>query len=236
MFPLGTVLVPGMPLALQIFEPRYRQMMADLLAGTTAAGPIFGVVALRAGWEVGTLGDVHEIGTTARATDVRARTDGRYELDAVGERRFVIESLDTTSEPYLQASVRYLPEPDGDLQDRTSVTARLAWREHLLAIESLGRLEDVEAVELGLDADDEVGLEPSSEDSVPLIAGRALSYTIAQLPTLPMPDRQRLLAVPDTAARLAEATRVLRRETTLVRRLHAVPATAASFRLPISAS
>src|SRR5689334_1085172 len=51
MFPLRTVLVPGMPLSLNVFEPRYRKLVADLLNSGGDAAPQFGVVALRAGWE-----------------------------------------------------------------------------------------------------------------------------------------------------------------------------------------
>ena len=53
LFPLGTVLVPGMRLSLHVFEPRYRQLVADLLDDQDPGAPEFGVVALRQGWEVG---------------------------------------------------------------------------------------------------------------------------------------------------------------------------------------
>ena len=49
MFPLGTVLLPGAPLPLQVFEPRYRGLTHDCLAGV----PEFGVVLIERGSEVG---------------------------------------------------------------------------------------------------------------------------------------------------------------------------------------
>ncbi|UQX87172.1 LON peptidase substrate-binding domain-containing protein [Jatrophihabitans telluris] len=232
LFPLGTVLVPGMPLALQVFEPRYRRLMADLLDGVDAepddethpvgASAVFGVVALRRGWEVGAVGDLHEIGTTARISSVRQTPDGRYELEAFGEQRFRIHGLDQGSQPYLLGSVEYLDEPDGPLSDHASVSTRLAWRDHLAALHALT---------------DGAGLDPEGldEKAVPLIAGRPLSYAIAELPSLPVADRQQLLSCPDTATRLTTARRVLHRETVLVRRLRAIPATAATFSAAISA-
>jgi Lon protease-like protein len=207
---LGTVLVPGMPLSLHVFEPRYRQLVADLLSDESSQPPVFGVVALRRGWEVGALGDVHEVGTTARVTDLVQHPDGRCDLVAIGEDRFAIESLDTASQPYLTASVRYLPEADGALDDGAAAAVRRAWQAHLSALDALspGQLE--------------IG--------TPRLAGQALSYAVAQLPSLPMVDRQLLLSCADAVSRLAAARKVLRRETILVRTLRAVPATAATFR------
>ena len=60
----------------------------------------------------------------------------------------------------------------------------------------------------------------------------ALSYAVARLPSLPLADRQSLLGVADTAARLQAGRAVLRRETELMRQLRAVPITAATFRRP----
>src|SRR3954453_140621 len=100
-FPLGTGLGPGMRLSLHVFEPRYRQLVADLLGAEDPSAPEFGVVALRQGWEVGSLGKLHEIGTSARVTGVLPHPDGRCDLAALGERRFAIEALDTGSKPYL---------------------------------------------------------------------------------------------------------------------------------------
>lgn len=215
LFPLGTVLVPGMRLSLHVFEPRYRQLVADLLAGEGPGAPEFGVVALRQGWEVGELGDVHDVGSTARVTDVLPHADGRCDLAAVGEHRFVLESLDTASKPYLVATVRRLPEPEGDLRPGLAGSVRRALDAHLRTLAELdGDLGDLgDPLDLGTD---------------PL----ALSYSVAKLSSLPMADRQSLLGVPDTAARLRAGRAVLHRETELLRQLRAVPVTAATFRRP----
>ena len=210
LFPLSTVLVPKMPLALHVFEPRYRQLVADLLSEDVPGAPIFGVVALRHGLEVGRLADVHEIGTTARVSDVLPRGDGGCDLAAVGERRFTIHSVDNASRPYLLASVSYLPEDDGELRPGNLAATRRAWHKHLLI---LAALPGVSVATIGTPTD----------------AGE-LSYAVAQLGTLPLADRQLLLTAKDTAQRLERARSILRRESELIRQLHAIPAGATALR------
>ncbi|HEX8092216.1 LON peptidase substrate-binding domain-containing protein [Jatrophihabitans sp.] len=215
LFPLGTVLVPGMRLSLHVFEPRYRQLVADLLSAEGPGAPEFGVVALRQGWEVGELGDVHDVGTSARVTDVLPHTDGRCDLAAVGECRFLVESLDTGSKPYLVGTVRRLAEPDGELRPGLAGSVRRALEAHVRTLAELN-------ADLGVLA----------EDSDPGTDPRALSYLVAKLPSLPVADRQSLLGVADTATRLRAGRAVLRRETELMRQLRAVPITASTFRRP----
>jgi uncharacterized protein len=216
LFPLGSVLVPGMRLALHVFEPRYRQLVADLLNAEDPGAPEFGVVALRHGWEVGELGDIYPVGTTARVTDVLPHPDGRCELAAVGEQRFAVEAVDTTAQPYLMATVRRLPEPDGELRPGLIAATLHSLDTHLQALAEL-------AVDFGdTEAVDE--LDRASPQAT------ALSYAVAGLASLPLPDRQTLLAIPDTASRLRAARAILRRENELLIQLHAIPVTAATFR------
>lgn len=216
LFPLGSVLVPGMRLALHVFEPRYRQLVADLLNADGPGAPEFGVVALRHGWEVGQLKDLHQIGTTARVTDVLPHPDGRCDLTAVGEQRFRIEALDTSSQPYLTATVRRLAEPDGELRPGLPAATRRSLDVHRRAL-----------IELDVDLGEETP--PEQADGAPMSA-RELSYAVARLASLPLTDRQSLLEVPDTAGRLRAARSILRRENELLVRLHAVPVTASTFR------
>ncbi len=224
LFPLGSVLVPHMRLALHVFEPRYRQLVADLLNAEDPSAPEFGVVALRQGWEVGELKDVFEVGTTARVTDVLPHPDGRCDLTAVGERRFVIESLDTGARPYLMGRVRYLPEPDGELSPKLVTATRRALQIHQRALDEL----DVDYGDEMLFEDDvdevAVAADPARVDA------QDLSYAVARLASLPLDDRQSLLAVPDTASRLRAGRQILRRENELLITLRAVPVTAATFR------
>ena len=164
LFPLGTVLTPGMPLSLHIFEPRYRQLIADLLNEQDPQAPEFGVVALRGGWEVGTLQDLHEVGTTARVTDVLPLPDGRCDLSAIGERRFVVEQLDTAVRPYLMATVRWLGEPDGALPAALVSSTRRAMQRHRQA---LARLDVHYAEPPGPAGPPEAGPKPRSRPRAP---------------------------------------------------------------------
>ena len=256
LFPLGTVLTPGMPLSLHVFEPRYRKLVADLLNDQDPRAPEFGVVALRAGWEVGELQDLHEVGTAARVTDVLPLADGRCDLSAIGERRFVIEQLDTTSRPYLMGTVRWLAEPDGQLSAGLLLGTQRAMQRHRSALARLNvnyAEPDADEEPTGTDSagSDSAGTDSAGLSSPSGLAGpagdgaspaglnpadlnptvaRALSYAVARQSWLPLADRQRLLACPDTASRLREARVILRRESELVSQLHAVPVTAAAFR------
>src|SRR5882724_7273472 len=113
LFPLGTVLYPGLVLPLHIFEDRYRQLVRDLLAGPEPQQ--FGVIAIREGRETGVSGvsALFEVGCTATLRQVDRLDDGRYDLVTVGTQRFRLISLDD-SQPYLQGEVDLLDEDTGD--------------------------------------------------------------------------------------------------------------------------
>src|SRR5580704_6996140 len=80
LFPLGTVLYPGLLLPLHIFEERYRHLVRDLLAGPEP--PSFGVVAIREGRETGIDGvsALFQVGCTAVLRQVQRYPDGRYDI------------------------------------------------------------------------------------------------------------------------------------------------------------
>src|SRR2546423_12156315 len=82
LFPLGTVLFPGVPLPLHIFEERYRLLVRDLMALPEGASRRFGVVAIREGREVGADGvrALYPVGCTAELRDVEEDDDGRFDL------------------------------------------------------------------------------------------------------------------------------------------------------------
>ena len=80
LFPLHTVLFPGMALPLHIFEPRYRQLVDHCLETNSA----FGVVLIQSGREVGGPAIPHTIGTTARITAAERLPDGGLNIEAVG--------------------------------------------------------------------------------------------------------------------------------------------------------
>ena len=127
LFPLQTVLYPGAPLTLHIFEERYRAMIARCLQ---EKGP-FGVTLIRSGSEVSpddpwvrrmlaagaASGEApasqetvpHPVGTSARISDSMQLDDGRYYLVATGVRRFRIQHI-AQRQPYLVAAVSYLDD------------------------------------------------------------------------------------------------------------------------------
>jgi len=84
LFPLNTVLFPGGPLSLRIFEPRY----LDLVRRCARAQDTFGVVLILAGAEVGEVASVASTGTSARLTDFSSLPDGLLGIECIGERRF----------------------------------------------------------------------------------------------------------------------------------------------------
>ena len=102
LFPLNTVLFPGMPLQLHIFEERYKKMMQKVMDGDQT----FGVVLIRRGLEAnGPLAEPHQVGCTARIVQVQPLPDARLELVAIGKERFDTISYDSVSEPYLVGQV-----------------------------------------------------------------------------------------------------------------------------------
>ena len=112
-FPRGTPLFPGVVLPLQIFEPRYRRLMRDLLAVPDAEDRrFFGVVAIRQGWEVEHVAPaeaMYDIGCSARVQAVRAEPDGGFRIVTVGGERFrLLDVVIGDEPPYLQAEVEWL--------------------------------------------------------------------------------------------------------------------------------
>lgn len=103
-FPLGSVLLPGMPIALRIFEQRYVAMLSHVLEQDSAE---FGVVLIERGSEVGGGDERFGVGTVARVTSCDV-TGPWISVVAVGERRFeVVDWL--SDDPYPRARIRWLP-------------------------------------------------------------------------------------------------------------------------------
>ncbi len=196
---MGTVLVPGASLPLEIFEPRYVVMLSDLVNAMDV--PEFGVVAIRHGHEVGVgaAHDLHEIGCLARVVQSTSIGDGRYLVISTGVRRFRLDGLADTGTAYLTAEVTVLEERRGDEEAVTDLTARLRDALHRYA-RTLGAEEPqwpVDPVEL--------------------------SYTVGTAVGLDLGDRQRLLAAPDTESRLRLGLHLVRREQGLAQTLGVVP-------------
>lgn len=101
LFPLGLVLLPGMPLQLHIFEERYKLMMSECLSGETP----FGIVQFDGK-------EIHSVGCMARITEVLHRyEDGRMDIMTRGGQRFFIKEL-FEEKPYTEARVVFFDDED----------------------------------------------------------------------------------------------------------------------------
>jgi Lon protease-like protein len=105
MFPLGSVLMPAMPLNLRIFEERYLKLLGDLLGEET---PEFGVVLIERGQEVGGGEKRMGVGTIATVNEI-GTTDEFYGLQSVGSRRFRVNAW-LPDDPYPVADIDFLPD------------------------------------------------------------------------------------------------------------------------------
>ena len=206
LFPLGTVLYPGLVLPLHIFEDRYKQLVRDLADGPEPRR--FGVIAIRQGRETGVNGvsALHEIGCTATLRDVTEADDGQYDIVTVGTDRFRLRGLDE-SRPYLTGDVELLGEPAGDeaAAGLAANAVQQAFRAYLNAIADQG------AATITV---------PELPDE-PIL----LSYLVAASMIIELNDRQGLLAQPDALRRLNAERAMLTRETAILRELGSTPAT-----------
>jgi Lon protease-like protein len=205
LFPLGTVLFPGLLLPLHIFEDRYKELVRDLLDGPEPRR--FGVIAIKKGRETGVEGvsSLYEVGCTATLRETEGNDDGGYEVVAVGTQRFRLDALDE-SRAYLQGEVELLAEDEGD----SAAAGRAA---HLVA----------EAFQAYLDVLTAQGLAQVNVPEVPE-EPVLLSYLVAASMIIDLPDRQALLAEPDSLSRLTAERAMLVRETTMLQTLTARPA------------
>ena len=105
MFPLGSVLIPAMPLSLRIFEERYLKLLGDLV---TSDKPEFGVVLIERGAEVGGGEKRMSLGTIASVTD-SGTTEQFYGLESFGSKRFRVNAW-LPDNPYPIADIDFLPD------------------------------------------------------------------------------------------------------------------------------
>jgi len=109
LFPLNTVLFPGMLLPLNVFEPRYLEMIEYCVE----EGSPFGVLLIQNSQEVGEDAPPHEIGVSAKIKKVKRQQDGRLSVVVVGAQRFRVETFDY-SLAYLSAYVSLMPIANGE--------------------------------------------------------------------------------------------------------------------------
>ena len=105
MFPLGSVLFPSMPLTLRIFEERYLKLLGDLMGDES---PVFGVVLVARGSEVGGGDGRMSIGTLASVTEI-GTTDEFFGLESFGSQRFRVNEW-LPDDPYPIADIDFIPD------------------------------------------------------------------------------------------------------------------------------
>lgn len=183
MFPLGTPLLPGAVLPLHVFEPRYRQMVQDILADDVNP-PEFGVVMIERGREVGGGDERSSIGTVARIVDIQVTPDGRYAIAAVGTERLRVGAW-LPDDPYPLADVDRWPDDDSGAVLTTDTVEALHAR--VRSINATARA---------------VG-EPAAPDDVEISDDPQLAlFHLAALAPIGAADRQRILAAPGSAERV----------------------------------
>jgi len=130
LFPLHTVLAPGIVLPLHVFEERYRVMVRRCL---DAKAP-FGIVLIRAGSEVappdGEAGElaIAGVGTFAEIREASRYADGRWDLLVVGTGRFSVREIEAGREPYLVAEVDPQLDDVGDPAAAAELMGRVGRR------------------------------------------------------------------------------------------------------------
>ena len=234
LFPLHTVLCPGIVLPLHIFEDRYRAMTRRCLD----SGEPFGVVLIRDGREIGTarMATLAGVGAFAEIRQAGRYPDGRFDLLAAATGRFAIESVDAQTEPYLLAQVTPLDDEVGD-EPRAERLAAAAIRRFVRYLD-LMRAREGETTEV---LDIRVEIESQHDDGSDRVPGRpemegldseenpeptpdlhipddptVLSYLLSGIVQVELPRRQALLEAETTVERLDGLVSLLERELVLL--------------------
>jgi len=192
LFPLNTVLFPGMPISLHIFEERYKVMINRCIDTRTP----FGVVLLQSGSEVqegGSSAIPYSIGCTAYITQVQRLSQGRMNLIAVGADRFQIVNL-SYAELYLTGNVEYLELTNLDTPALADRSHRLRhWIDRYLS--SIAKVENI-----SFDRDQ------LPDDTL------QLAYLAATLLRVPNVDKQQLLIINDALTLVERILSLYRKE------------------------
>ena len=130
LFPLEIVAFPGAPLPLHIFEPRYKEMIAECLAQESP----FGMVRAKEN-------ALAAIGCSATiVTVIKKYEDGRFDIAAEGDRRFEIIEVNQ-ERSFLQAEVAFI-EDEPSTVSKNAADALIELHERLFAV--LGQAVEVE--------------------------------------------------------------------------------------------
>lgn len=188
LFPLAVVLFPSVPLPLHIFEPRYRQMLADV----QPADGLFGISYFDASTETEERPLVGSVGCVARITDTQTFPDGRSNILTVGVIRFRIDGYVERGDPYLVVRVTFF-------EDELEHSEALDENAHEVA-ETFSRI----ARAVRTINDERTGL-PNISDSDP----ERLSFLVAAAMEVEPEVKQELLEMISTSERLRRLRDIL---------------------------
>ncbi len=206
LFPLNAVVFPGVVTPLHVFEERYRALVRELMQIESAFDRVFGILAIREGYEVGDHGmqSAHRIGTLVQLTDVDAYEDGRFDIEVIGRQRLQVVESDASG-TFLRGEVELLVDTD-EPEAAAEATAALSVFEKYR-----DQLSDLRG---GPVLTGEMPTDPAY-----------LSYALASTCLLTLPQRQALLEADSAQVRLGMLRRTLHEEMRAMRALPSLPAT-----------
>jgi uncharacterized protein len=208
LFPLNTVMFPGVTLPLHVFEDRYRSLVHHLLTIPDTSMRLFGIVAIREGYEVGAHGahSMHRVGCVVQLTAVESYEDGRYDVEVVGRSRMRVTGVDTSGS-YLVGEVDTITERTEKGRDTAQEAAR-----------TLGTFEEYRRRLSSMRGGDVLdGAMPRDPEF--------LSYALAAGCLLTMAERQALLEAETAQDRLVMMRHALVEEMRAMRAIPSLPAT-----------
>ncbi len=188
-FPLGVVLFPGTLMPLHLFEPRYRQMLADVREGDRR----FGIIPAIPGVAEHDLPS-GRMGCVAEVTELEVMPDGRANIIVVGRERFALEAFVEHDAPYHMATGTIITDETGASPVALAVAADEVianFKRVALAVRTLN---------------DDTDPLPELPDDAAQVA-----WSVAAMIDLDLDSRYRLLAERSPAARLTQVDNVLRK-------------------------
>lgn len=188
-FPLGVVLFPGTLLPLHLFEPRYRQLLADVRAGDGR----FGIIPVIPGVAERDL-PVGRMGCVAEVTDVEVMPDGRANIVVTGRERFALTAFIEHDAPYHVATGTFVHDETGASPVALAVAADEVIANFTRVVRAVRTLND-------------------DTDPLPELpdAAAQVAWSVGAMIDLDFDSRYRLLAERSPAARLMQIDHVLRK-------------------------
>lgn len=211
LFPLPTVLVPGLVMPLVLFEPKYLQLAENLMSQDESER-FFGIVKTMPK-TVGTPDiSINTVGTIAQVQSMELREDGKWDMVTVGARKFRIIDL-YQDLAYLTADIELLPE-ETELDEPDELTLQAA-------LEAFDEYREL----LGVAIQDDEDLPGDAQ---------TLSYLITAAAMFSLEDKQGILEIQSTHVRLQKITKMLKREVAIISQLRCFPTFEPNYQISLN--